>query len=142
MSGTSDVTLELDSSPELLCVARDTVRSYLNSLGFPEDRVLEVVLAVDEVCSNAVRHAYGGEPGHTYSVSMSCQDEWLKIEISDDGVPAPARVAEEKPAPQTIDEATIGGYGIQIVRQVCDEVKFETREPRGNLVTVKVKCSQ
>lgn len=137
----SDVTLELESRPELLCVARETVRSYLNCFEFPEDRILEVVLAVDEICSNAIRHAYQGESGHTYSLSMSCTDEWLEIVVSDEGIPAPARVADTKPAPRTLDEATIGGYGIQIVQQVCDEVKFETREPRGNSVTVKVKCS-
>lgn len=139
MSST-EIMLELDSNPELLQVARDTVRSYLRCLGFSEDRVLEVVLAVDEVCSNAVRHAYGGESGHTYSLSMSCTDGWLEIEVSDEGAPAPARTLDEKAAPATLDDATIGGYGIQIVRQVCDEVRFETREPRGNLVTVKVKC--
>lgn len=136
----SEVTLELESKPELLCVARDVVRSYLNSLEFSEDRILEVVLAVDEICSNAIRHAYRGESGHTYCLSMSCSKSWLEIVVSDEGIPAPALVAEEKPAPRTLEEATVGGYGIQIVRQVCDEVKFETREPRGNSVTVKVKC--
>lgn len=135
-----DVTLKLDSSPELLRVARDVVRSYLHCFEFSEERILEVVLAVDEICSNAIRHAYEGEPGHSYSLSMSCSDEWLEITVSDDGKPAPERAGDEKPAPATLDEATVGGYGIQIVRQVCDEVKFETHEPRGNSVTVKVKC--
>lgn len=142
MMGLSDVTLELDSKPELLCVARDTVRSYLNSLDFSDDRILEVVLAVDEICSNAIRHAYGGESGHTYCLAMSCSGNWLEIVVSDEGVPAPAQVIEEKSAPRTLEDATVGGYGIQIVRQVCDEVKFESRKPRGNSVTVKVKCGQ
>ena len=142
MTGVSDVLLELDSKPELLCVARDAVRSYLNCFDFSEERIMEVVLAVDEICSNAVRHAYRGESGHTYTLAMSCAKDWLEIVVADDGIPAPERSVQEKGAPQSLDDVTIGGYGIQIVRQGCDEVKFETREPKGNLVTVKVKCGQ
>lgn len=136
-----DVTLELNSDPELLCVVRDAVRSYLKCFDVSEDRILEVVLAVDEVCSNSIRHAYQGQSGHIYSLSMTAISDWFEFIVRDDGIPAPARAFVEKPAPVTLDDVTIGGYGIQIVRQVCDEVKFETREPRGNLVTVKVKCA-
>lgn len=135
----SDVSIEVNSDPVLLGLLRDAVRAYLNASEFAQDRVLEVVLAVDEVCSNSIRHAYRGEAGHVLSLSMAKTDGWLEFVVRDDGECRPADMAETKPAPQSIEEATIGGYGIHIVREVCDEVKFETREPKGNLVTVRVK---
>lgn len=138
MSAT-DVSIEINSDPTLLGLLREAVRAYLNACEFPPDRVLDVVLAVDEVCSNSIRHAYQGETGHVFSLSMAKTRDCIEFVVRDDGESRPTDLVEEKPMPQSLDEATIGGYGIHIVREVCDEVKFETCEPKGNLVTVKVK---
>lgn len=135
-----DIQLTIVSDPAFLGVVRNVVRSYLEACGFGAERTQEIVLAVDEVCANAIRHAYKGESDHEYTLSMRRTEGFVEVRVTDDGIPGAARSQEtEKSAPSTLDDATIGGYGTQIVRMVCDEVSFESGKPEGNCVTVKVR---
>ncbi|NIP90019.1 MAG: ATP-binding protein, partial [Gammaproteobacteria bacterium] len=49
--------LEIAAHPRLLSTVRGMVRSYLAEAGFARERTDEVVLGVDEACTNAIRHA-------------------------------------------------------------------------------------
>ena len=55
-----DMKVELRSAPMLLRGIRGLVRCYVADQGFGEDRCDEIVLAVDEACTNSMRHAYHG----------------------------------------------------------------------------------
>lgn len=137
---TRDVELTIASDPAYLGIVRNAVRAYLDACGFEPERISEIVLAVDEVCANAIRHAYKGKADREYTLSMTRAENFVELRVTDQGIPGAQRSGEiEIPAPNTLDEATIGGYGTQIIRAVCDEVSFESGEPEGNCVTVKVR---
>ncbi|MCX5757731.1 MAG: ATP-binding protein [Candidatus Hydrogenedentes bacterium] len=65
-----DIRIELSSEPRLLCSVRGLIAGYLNTHGFSEDRIREVVLAVDEACANSIRHSYGGEKDQRLTLSL------------------------------------------------------------------------
>jgi len=136
-----DMVLELRSEPRLLRSVRGMVRSYVASYGFDTDRQDEVVLAVDEACANALRHAYGGRDGEWVRMRLSADEDWVEIELEDEGTPCPKEKTRPKvpSGPPDLDSLTPGGLGIGLIYEVFDDVAFCPGEDRGNRLTMRLK---
>lgn len=139
MATHEDIRVELNADPKLLRAIRGLVRGYLESWSFPEDKVLEVVLAVDEACTNALRHAYNNEPGNRLALWLRSTDTCIEIELRDEGRPAPpGRVKRKKIVVPDKEALQPGGLGVQILYEVFDQVQFAPGEERGNRVTMRL----
>ncbi len=116
------------------------VRCYVEDAGFPAEKVGEVVLAVDETCTNAIRHAYRGRSNESVDLALRSTRDWLEIEIQDEGVPAPSdRVARKEAQTPDPDSLEPGGLGVQLMYTVFDKVSFSPGAERGNRVTMRLK---
>ncbi len=136
-----DLTIEMASEPRLLSVVRDLVRSYLMQAGFSSERVDEIVLGVDEACTNAIRHACAGKPDSTYRITFRTAKEWLEIQLEDSGEPASpdSVVPGERPDPADASDLRPGGLGLHLIHEVFDQVDFCPGVTQGNCVTMKLK---
>jgi serine/threonine-protein kinase RsbW len=74
----------------------------------------DLKLAVTEACSNAVRHAYPEDSGHV-SVRFDLEDDYLEIEISDDG-------GGFTVGPTDFDEPREAGMGLAIIRALTEDL--------------------
>jgi serine phosphatase RsbU (regulator of sigma subunit)/anti-sigma regulatory factor (Ser/Thr protein kinase) len=94
-----------------------------------DDYVYLVELAVSEICTNIIQHAYltaGGE----IRGSITALDNGVQIDLYDDGV---SFDPDAVPAPSAQAEAlNEGGYGLHIVRQIMDSVQYQADTPKGN----------
>ena len=99
----------------------------------------EVVLAVDEACTNAIRHAYDGDTEQHITLRLNQDDAGLDIVVEDTGTTAPADSMKEKP-PVDPDPLTLtpGGLGMQLMYEVFDEVHWCPVEPKGNRVHLRL----
>ena len=93
-------------------------------------------LAVEEVCSNVIRHGYPpGQPGPIRIEVREGPDRW-EVAIEDQAAPFdPASV----PAPDlTLDweDRPLGGQGWHLVRNVVDEFHYARIPGPGNRVTL------
>ncbi len=136
-----DFMLEIASDPRLLRVVRDLVRSYLIEAGFASERVDEVVLGVDEACTNAIRHSCAGNPDDTFRITFRTTIDWLEIQLEDSGEPAPPEslVRADRPSPQSASDLRPGGLGVHLIHEVFDQVEFCPGATQGNCVTMKLK---
>ncbi len=137
----ADVSVEVASDPLLLGPVRSLVRTYLEALGIGQDLRDDAVLAVDEACTNSIRHAYGGPCDRSYWITLRSAPDWVEIELRDEGNPAPASKLERKElAPPPGQEHVVpGGLGVQLIYSVFDDVTFCTGEDSGNCVTMRLK---
>ena len=98
----------------------DLRRAVPGTLGdVNEDIVADVLLALDEAVSNAVRHGSGaGEP---VMVTVESDGEWIEMSVRDGGPTPrlPRLPAEPPPVLQT------GGRGLWLILQLVDEVRLE-----------------
>lgn len=136
-----DLALDVAADPRLLTSVRGMIRSYVGSFGFANERADEIVLAVDEACSNAIRHAYGGPCDKLYHLTMRSTKLWVEIELRDGGKPTPAKALEivKDMTPSDIDSIVPGGLGIPLIFGVFDKVEFQPGKTRGNCVTMKLR---
>ena len=122
----------LDHLPELV----DFVRDACERSGADASSCFSLRLAVEEVCTNLMRHAYpGGEPG-PIEVSVSGDGSRLVVTITDF---APPFSPDDAPSPDldaSWEERRIGGLGWHLVKSIVDEVRYEARPDAGNRLTL------
>ena len=95
--------------------------------GLAADRRDDLVLAVDELATNSVRH--GGGRG---SLRVWSDDDAVVCEVRDTGLIADPLAGRSRPgADQT------GGFGLWLVHQLCDLVELRT-SPTGTVVRVRM----
>jgi serine/threonine-protein kinase RsbW len=111
--------LNLTLPPTSSCLP-DLRRSAAGMLeGVDDEVVAELLLALDEAVSNAIRHgSHGGAP---VAVSVRSDGEWVEMTVRDGGpTPAVPRLpAKPPPGLQT------GGRGLWLILQLVDEVRLQ-----------------
>lgn len=138
-----DLRVKVRSDPKLLASVRSLVRSWVESWDVGEKTADKVVLAIDEACTNAIRHAYGGRYDGSVELSLHAEPEYLEFQVSDTGVLCPPECTTKRPVqPADIDDLKPGGLGIQLIHEVFDEVEFCPGESGGNCVTMKLMRSK
>lgn len=136
----ADITVRVRSDPVLLCSVRGMVAAYFKRLGLEEQRIEEIVLAVDEACANAMRHSYAGKTGEVVEVELAVRGRFAEIIVQDSGIPAdPERVAPKQPVPVQAEEVGPGGLGLPLMYRVFDEVEFCPGERQGNRVRMRLR---
>lgn len=78
--------LELPADARVLPATRQAVEGYLANFGTPEDDRADVVLALNEACANAIRHAFPHEEGACFRLLTVITDADVQVSVEDDGV--------------------------------------------------------
>lgn len=102
----------------------------------PIDTALPCAQILQELISNAYRHAFDGRERGSVAVTVRRMDaDFVELSVRDDGVGAPpARLEAAEPA---VDDPRLGIVLVRIlVRQLDGELNFETRG--GTHVSVRV----
>ena len=127
------VTMRWRADLAHLAAIRKFVEDSSRSLGAGEQAIRDLQLAVDEVCSNSIRHGYSGCDGHI-EVTVEREGQSIKVVARDWGR---AFDPEQVPVPDLdlpLEARTLGGLGLFLVKQVMDDVRFEFNDSKGNSV--------
>jgi anti-sigma regulatory factor (Ser/Thr protein kinase) len=117
----------LGFEPASLAELRELVAGHAAAAGLDSDRSADLVLAVDEVASNSLRH--GGGRG---TLRIWREDGALVCEVRDAGRIEDPMAGRERPA---LDRD--GGRGLWMVNQLCDLVQLRSF-PSGAVVRLHV----
>lgn len=119
---------------------REFLRVHIRAAGFPEFEENGIVLAVDEACSNLIRHAYHNDASQTVDVSLSIDPDAVTVSITDTATPFDPNSAQVPDMPTYLQERRNGGLGILIMRRVMDMIDYVPCGPtssRNMLVLTK-----
>ncbi len=125
------IELEVEARVENLAAIDDFVADAMKQLG-TEDESYRVQLAVNEACTNIIRHAYSGDSDQPIYVSCSTMGNDLVIRIRDKGKPFEP---DSVPVPDTqseLFERKLGGLGILLMRRMMHEVRYVFRAGEYN----------
>jgi serine/threonine-protein kinase RsbW len=119
------VDLTLPNDARLIARTRRVVSGYLEALGADRDAVADVVLALDEACTNVVLHALP-EPGDSFHLRAEVSEDDVLVVVEDEGVGLPAGF---EPAAGPTSATT--GRGLHIIRQLMTDVSVQTAPERA-----------
>ena len=85
---TTRLNLRIPSQTEKLNMAREFVADAAKVFGFEEDDVNNIALAVDEACTNIIKHAYSYAADKEIDIVVSMKKPEFEILIEDQHVEA------------------------------------------------------
>jgi serine/threonine-protein kinase RsbW len=118
---------------------RSVITDLARQVGFPEDEVAKIEMAVDEACTNIVEHAYETKRDWAWKhqnpeirLTIHTEADRLVIQINDNG--RRFDFASYRPVNllERIRSMRSGGYGIAIMRKFMDEVEYKSDAVTGN----------
>jgi anti-sigma regulatory factor (Ser/Thr protein kinase) len=101
-----------------LAAIRAVVHRYAIQAGLAEARAIDLTLAVSEVAANTIKHAKS--PG---SLKIWYDTKEIVCQIHDEGVITDPLAGRRQPSLEAL-----GGHGLWIVNQVCDQVDMQSDE--------------
>jgi serine/threonine-protein kinase RsbW len=106
-------------------MARHAVRAFLSTRGIDPRALSDVLLAVSEVVTNCVVHAYRGQPGGRVDLEARRTGNRLLLSVADDG----AGMAPRHDSPGL-------GLGLPLVGRIARRVDIRAQAGGGTLVSM------
>jgi serine/threonine-protein kinase RsbW len=114
----------------------DYVTHCAEEAGLNETEVYAVQLAVDEATTNIIEHGYGQECPSRIDITCDIQEDGLKVVIYDDAEPFNPESVPEPETNVSLEELKPRGLGIFLMRQMMDEVHYQSSPDKGNILTM------
>lgn len=128
--------LSVKSTTDNLARIRDFIKEQASSAGFNADEANKIVLAVDEACTNIIKHAYKYSDSGKININISFNKSRLRISITDDGSQFNSSSVPEPDLKKYYEERRVGGLGMYLMKRLMDEVIYSQPSSKRNKVTL------
>jgi len=102
-----------------------------------DDTATTVELAIEEAVANVMNYAYPLEWEGKIHVKAYASAGKLCFEISDSGIPFDPTTANEADVSLSVQQRSIGGLGIYLIRKYMDSMEYKRVEGRNILTLSK-----
>ena len=111
---------------------RDFIRNTLKDHGVPDLQISELVLALDEMCSNLMIHSHRCNPEELFELQIIFKKgDPLVFEIIDDGNTFDINQFAEPELGNLVHEKRKGGLGIRLVKSIMDKIEYQNRSGKN-----------
>jgi serine/threonine-protein kinase RsbW len=128
------IVIAIPSHPKFLAVVRAVTVGAGRLFEFDEAMAEDIKLAVDEACTNIIKHAYKGDTARKIVIKYKVTRKGFKVVIEDNG----GRAKPESIKGRSFDDIRPGGLGIHFIKRVFDIYRFDPKKKKGNrLILIK-----
>jgi serine/threonine-protein kinase RsbW len=122
------------SRTDYLFEVREFVGEAARAFGFSEEDTANIVLAVDEACTNIIKHAYQYATDKEIEVSIFPQDRSFEIRIYDSGKSFDPSTIRQPDLKEHIGHRKRGGLGVYMMKKLMDKVEYNFHKGKRNEV--------
>jgi serine/threonine-protein kinase RsbW len=116
--------IKFPSRTDNLEVIRDFIQRIALKAGFIQEDADQISLAVDEACTNIIKHAHDFNPRKMIDLAVVYDTKQIEIIITDKGKGFDPKMLKKPDLSKYIHEAKMGGLGIHLMRTLMDEVNY------------------
>ncbi|MBK7630629.1 MAG: ATP-binding protein [Ignavibacteriales bacterium] len=116
--------LRVKSKTENLSLIRDFVSTSASNAGVSADFVENIILAVDEACTNIIKHAYKSSPDGELIIKTKSTLSRFIISITDFGNTFEPETIPEPDLQKYYRQKRVGGLGMYLMKTLMDDVKY------------------
>ena len=128
-------TLSLPANLAHLTTIREFVVQSGRELDLEDEALFELQLAVDEACTNVIKHAYGGRGG-MIEVTVEPDEDGVRVVIRDWGKPFELQKIPVPDVTLPLEQRELGGLGLFLMHRLVDDIRFEFDTEKGNTLTM------
>ncbi|RSK27709.1 anti-sigma F factor [Bacillus sp. HMF5848] len=114
--------------------ARVTVAAFIAQLDPTMDELTEIKTVVSEAVTNAIIHGYDNNPDGLVFISVTLEDNVVKLSIRDEGMGIENVDEARQPLFTTKPELERSGMGFTIMENFMDEIQVESTPQQGTIV--------
>jgi serine/threonine-protein kinase RsbW len=129
------VSYTLDSTLETVDSAEEKATRIATELGFPEEEVMQISMAVREGAVNAVLHGNAYSPDKKVILGFELRPDGLVITIKDQGKGINLNEIPNPLAPENLLKTS--GRGIFLMRSFMDEVEIRPSQSGTEVKLIK-----
>ncbi len=133
---TKEIFAEFPATESKLADIRGFIETVLSDTPFRRKDITAILLAIEEACTNVIRHAYLYAEG-TLKLKISIYRDRLGISIYDRGRSFDFEKLSDPDLDHYIKTGRKGGLGIYLIRKVTDDVSYHTAAGVNELRLVK-----
>lgn len=126
--------LVVQSRTNNLSTIRDFVYAAALDVGFSTDVIDNIILAVDEACTNIIKHAYKSYPEGEITIKLKHKDKKFTVVIIDHGAPFNPESIPDPDLQKYYRQHRVGGLGMYLMKSLMDEVKYVSVPGKYNQV--------
>jgi anti-sigma regulatory factor (Ser/Thr protein kinase) len=132
-----DRALRLSSSLSELARVSPWIEELASRHAIPERTRFAMDLCLEEAISNIIRYGYAGESGHAVVVRyLTNRDGFFTLVVEDAAPPFDPLAVQDLPLPRSLEQMSVGGLGIHLLKQFADALEYE-RSPTGNRLILR-----
>ena len=109
--------------------------TFSEHYAIPQHVKLKMDVVFDELLTNIISYAYRDNKEHDIEIKVELSADRLKVSMVDDGIPFNPLGVETPDIELPLEERTVGGLGIHLVRNMMDKVSYRRRIDK-NVITV------
>ena len=131
--------ITLEALPESLQRIRGFIGEACREAGVGRSETHGIQLAVDEACTNVVEHGYAGREPGSIGVSFEAAPDRIAVVVTDRGRPFDPAGVPAADVEGDWEKRPIGGLGWHLIRQIVDEIGYQSDGESGNRLTLVVR---
>jgi len=128
--------LLVKSTTDNLALIREFTRNSAADCGFSDETIGKIILAVDEACTNIIKHAYKYSPEGNIFLAVKFEERKFFISITDEGKHFDPANVPEPDLVQYYKQKRAGGLGMFLIKKLMDEVNYSTLSGNKNQVVL------
>lgn len=120
-------SITIPSATSSLEVARRFVETYARAADLADDTVEHFKIAVDEACTNVIKHSYKGDNTRQIDIACIVDPESFTVRIRDEGQSFQPDLYKEPDIFDLAKRRRGGGLGVHMMRRLMDRVEYRKR---------------
>ena len=124
----------ISSKTDSLLSVRQFVSEAAKAFGFSDEDASKIVLAVDEACTNIIKHAYQNAPDRHITITIVPQNQRFEVRISDEGRSFDPKTLRPLNLKEHLTRYRRGGLGVYLMKSLMDEVEYRSIGGKTNEV--------
>lgn len=109
------------------------LQQALESAGATHEQVFRFDLCANEAVTNIISYAFKNPGPHEIQLHLSRCDNQTRLTIVDDGFPFNPLEKAPHREPISLEDAQIGGLGIDLIRHFVDDCSYERQSDKNVL---------
>jgi len=130
----TELTKTINSKTDSLLSVRQFVSEAARAFGFSDEDASKIVLAVDEACTNIIKHAYQNSPDQRITITIVEDKGRFEVRISDQGRSFDPKALRPLNLKEHLTKYRRGGLGVYLMKSLMDEVEYRSVGGKTNEV--------